>query len=122
MGGRRGSVRSRTMAAFNSRSMFTLAMLNFVMVLAPVGRHYVVVGSPAAVILTVGFIITPLVIIAALYGTAGQQAGRGQGQEGERQPPQGHIHLITSLLSPAAHSSNPKGAPMGSATTEILPP
>jgi hypothetical protein len=97
------------------------AMLEIV-VMVPVWAD-VVSRSPSAVPRTIRLIVVgPVTAPVTASDTRRQQRRRQPDHAGNRTTSENMAHWFTSLLSFSGHSSSPKGAPRGSATTATLPP
>src|SRR5882757_7100307 len=88
-----------------------------------IGRPFIDVHAAIADLTTA--IVVAVTAIARRYATnhSDQQHCAGAAHCRRLQTAAEHVfHCATSLLSARVHSSNPKGAPAGSAMTAVMPP
>ncbi len=84
-------------------------------------RSNAVIGTPAAILVAIGFIESADVPNAIAIAVGGDGASLQQQQRGACLFA-GGSHFGSTLLSLLVHSITPNGAPAGSASTAILPP
>src|SRR5271156_2060980 len=85
-------------------------------------RAHLVVAIPAAIHGTVALVVGGSIVVP-VRGSGDSAAGQeGGGQSDGGDNPEEPLHLVTALVSVSCHSSSPKGAPNGSATTATIPP